>query len=243
MSNQQKKNEKRMTRSEVTELYKDVHSAMKQIKGAKEGENSGASENLQEKDSRFDHRKLNTTSDIGQKTAIGFVILLVALRLGISGLEYSGLAKSSNANATMKNITAVQPAPAYPKESIEILSALDARRTELDVRATKLEERAEDLDARDREFSVKIAQLRELTQKLKMERDLNQKKRGLQIDQLANVYGSMEPSEAAKLIDQLDITISLDLLKRMPEKRIAQILSLMSPERALTVTRMLSTAN
>ncbi len=50
----------------------------------------------------------------------------------------------------------------------------------------------------------------------------------------------MNPKEASLLIEQLDITIALGLLERMPEKRIGQILSLMSPDRALTITRMLS---
>ena len=41
-------------------------------------------------------------------------------------------------------------------------------------------------------------------------------------------------------MEQLDVTIALSLIERMPEKRIGQILALMSPERALSITRMLS---
>ena len=57
---------------------------------------------------------------------------------------------------------------------------------------------------------------------------------------LANVYGSMNPQEAATLIEKLDSQIALGLITRMPEKRIGQILALMSPEKALTMTKMLS---
>jgi flagellar motility protein MotE (MotC chaperone) len=81
-----------------------------------------------------------------------------------------------------------------------------------------------------------------MTTALKLDRDKSDKKRNTQIEQLANVYGSMDPKEAASLIEQLDITIALNLLQKMPEKRIAQILALMNPERALGITRMLSGA-
>jgi flagellar motility protein MotE (MotC chaperone) len=50
----------------------------------------------------------------------------------------------------------------------------------------------------------------------------------------------MNPAEAAALLEQLDTPIALELLGRMPGKRIGQILALMTSERALTLTRMLS---
>ena len=75
---------------------------------------------------------------------------------------------------------------------------------------------------------------------LKGDREKNDKKRSTQLEQLSNVYGSMDPKEAATLIEQLDVTIALSLLERMPEKRIGQILALMNPQRALVITRMLS---
>jgi flagellar motility protein MotE (MotC chaperone) len=41
-------------------------------------------------------------------------------------------------------------------------------------------------------------------------------------------------------MEQLDVQIALSLIERMPEKKIGQILALMSKERALTLTKMLS---
>ena len=95
-------------------------------------------------------------------------------------------------------------------------------------------------EKRDREFAVRLTQLRELTEKLSNQREQNDKKRSSQLEQLANVYSSMNPPEAAALIEQLDISIAIGLLERMPEKRIGQILALMNSEKALQITRLLS---
>src|SRR5690606_10813103 len=107
-----------------------------------------------------------------------------------------------------------------------ILRSLDARREELETRRKQLEERGLEMDRRDREFAVKLTELRELTNQLRSAREEIDRKQHSQLAQLANVYGSMNPSEAATLMEQLDVTIALSLLERMPEKRIGQILAL-----------------
>ena len=83
--------------------------------------------------------------------------------------------------------------------------------------------------------------MRDITEKLKLERDKGEKQKQSQLDQLANVYGSMNPPEAAKLLEQLDVQIALSLIERMPEKRIGQILALMNQDKALAITNLLST--
>jgi flagellar motility protein MotE (MotC chaperone) len=106
--------------------------------------------------------------------------------------------------------------------------------------SSRLDQRETELQNKDKEFVVKLAQIRELTEKLRVEREKDQKKDIAQLDQLANIYGAMAPQESARLIEQLDVTIALPLLQRMPEKRMGQILPLMSPERALVITKLLS---
>jgi flagellar motility protein MotE (MotC chaperone) len=152
--------------------------------------------------------------------------------------------------ATIKIVLSIQatvlPAPRmqmterFSKQEVEVLTKLDARRAELEERNRSLEERSRDLDRRDREFAAKLTHLRELTGRLQGEREKDDKKRNTQLEQLANVYGSMNPPEAATLLEQLDVTTALALIQKMPEKRMGQILSLMNPQRALTLTKMLS---
>jgi flagellar motility protein MotE (MotC chaperone) len=103
-----------------------------------------------------------------------------------------------------------------------------------------MEQRELELTARDRDIAGRLSELRELTERLKVERQKGDKQRNVQLDQLSNVYGSMNPPEAAHLLEQLDIQVCLTLIQRMPEKRIGQILALMNPQRALELTNLLS---
>lgn len=179
----------------------------------------------------------------GQYAAICCVIAFAGFKVVLSGMESAGFATATPVEASYMAPARMQPTDAaagFSREDMKVLTALDGRRVELEDRSKRLDDRQADLEKRDREFATRLTQLRELTERLNIERDKGEKKRSAQLEQLANVYGSMNPPEAAALIEQLDVQIALGLLERMPEKRIGQILALMSPARALSITKMLS---
>lgn len=181
----------------------------------------------------------------GQVTAVALVVLFALTRFTITALEQSGIVDVPEAKASMAQMQTRVPFSApgqYTKEEVEILRSLDVRRQELEERERKIVDQESEMAKRDKAYAARLTEIRELTQKLESSREKNEKKRNTQLEQLSNVYGSMNPKEAAELMEQLDVSIALALLERMPEKRIGQILSLMSPDRALTMTRMLSTA-
>jgi len=183
-----------------------------------------------------------SSRSFGRNAALSCVLCVAVFKVALSALEAAGFATATPAEATMVQAPAQErlPAEAFSREEIKLLTSLDTRRAELEERSKKIEERSHDLDRRDREFVSRLAELRELTQKLGSERDRDQRKRNGQLEQLANVYGSMNPNEAAQLIEQLDVTIALGLIEKMPEKRIGQILATMKPEKALALTKLLS---
>jgi flagellar motility protein MotE (MotC chaperone) len=121
-----------------------------------------------------------------------------------------------------------------------IFTELDKRRAELEKKRDRLESREREVVEQEQELAVNLSELRQLTQKLRDDRTKKGIERDAQLEQLANVYVSMKPEEAARLLGQLDNMIALDLIKKMPEKRIGQLLSLMEPERALLMTKMLT---
>lgn len=181
---------------------------------------------------------LSPTPGRGQMGAVAFVILFCVAKIAVSGLEAVGVGEVAPAQASI-----AAPAPVGPqwsKEEVKILTALDNRRAELEDRNARLEQREHEFAARDRDLAVRLTELKELSERLKAEREKGEKQRNVQLDQLANVYGSMNPPEAAHLLEQLDINIAHSLIQRMPEKRIGQILSLMNAERALELTNRLS---
>lgn len=178
----------------------------------------------------------------GNIAAVMLVLSFAALRIVWSGLEASGIATATLADASISRTGELQTAarPKFDSEEVQVLKTLDSRRAELEERGKKIDARNDELNQKEIAFTARLTELRELTEKLKLERDKDDKRKNGQLDQLANVYGAMSPQEAAQLIEQLDETIALQLIQRMPEKRVGQILALMTPQRALSITRSLS---
>jgi len=186
----------------------------------------------------FDHSRPN-----GVQSAVALVAFFVLMKISLAAFEYAGVFNVSTARASLHQEVALSSVPALPRyseEELSVLKQLDIRRVELREQESQIEQQARELSLKEQEFVVRLAELRELTDQLKISREKSAERRNGQLEQLSNVYGSMDPKESAQLIEQLDVSIALGLLERMPEKRIGQILSLMSAERALTITRMLS---
>ena len=174
----------------------------------------------------------------GQMGAVAFVVLFCVAKISISALEAAGVGQVKPAEAAV--VSPARTGPQWSKEEVKILTALDQRRSELEERNGRLEQREHEFATRDRDLAARLTELKELSERLKLEREKGEKQRNVQLDQLANVYGSMNPPEAAHLLEQLDINIAHSLIQRMPEKRIGQILALMNADRALELTNRLS---
>lgn len=225
-----------MTRQEALSLYQDMEKTMaKVLKNSeefeKEKELSGLQAALREKVA-----KSRSQSISGQRAAVLVLVICAAFKVGFAALDLAGVGTVKKAHASVQ----VPIASPFSKEEITVLTSLDSRRAELEEKAKRIEKREQEVEKRDQEFAVRLAELRDLSSKLKLSRDEGARKKSSQLDQLANVYIAMNPKDAADLLAQLDEAIALELLQRMPEKRMGQILPLMSPDRALRITRMLS---
>lgn len=240
-----------MSREEARALYDDLHNRMtKMMKEFPEG--SPPPKPSPSTASKIDTRAASAAGSSrirrpvprlvssGNQTAIAAVIFFALFKAGFAILELSGVAKVEPVQASVMQMPRASVTDGFSREEIDVLKTLDNRRTELETRSKRIEEREKEIDSRDREFISRITQLRELTGRLRAERDKDEKVKDDQIAQLANVYGSMNPPEAAALMEQLDIQIALQLIERMPEKRIAQVLALMHKDKALQLTKILS---
>ncbi len=176
----------------------------------------------------------------GNQMAIAFVLLFASLRVVVSAMEASEFGAVNIAEAAIVQPSRAGEAVTFSREDMQILTSLDSRRVELNEKGKMLESKEHEIESRDREFAAKLTELRELSSELKQARQSNEKQKSSQLESLANVYGSMTPKEAAELMESLDETIALDLLSRMPEKRVAQILAMMSRDKALMMTKMFS---
>jgi flagellar motility protein MotE (MotC chaperone) len=240
--------------SSNTQVAKQIAQAIRESMKKEDAIRSNAQSVSEESESReqairapFGGNSSRFANDLVQPTGVQFAVFLIAFfalsKISFSALEYSGIFSVGTASASLHQEAAFQPMPVKPRygeEELAVLKQLDARRVELQEKGASIDQQMRELELKEQEFVVRLTELRELTEQLKVSREKSEERRNGQLEQLSNVYGSMAPNESAQLIEQLDVSIALSLLERMPEKRIGQILSLMSAERALTITRMLS---
>jgi flagellar motility protein MotE (MotC chaperone) len=64
--------------------------------------------------------------------------------------------------------------------------------------------------------------------------------RSARLQSLVKIYENMKPKDAARIFDQLDMDVLLDVVERMKEARVAPILALVNPQRAQDITIQLA---
>lgn len=247
--------------SEMHDMYNEIESKMHSSKKASIAKKS----RRLRREAKVNSRKLQQLGTSIGKTAfeygkslstnsilIGSVVLLGALKLGLSvGLipqakEAVAQSRKPIVLEEIQNVTLLEQAPvtkvsgSWTETDKQILSELDARRVELEKRREELEKKEQMLGLQAETLASRLAELRGLTSKLKEFRKQKDSLYEARLEQLANVYGSMAPNEAAPLIAKLEDDIGLSLLERMPGKRMGQILSMMPSERAIELTKSLT---
>ena len=126
--------------------------------------------------------------------------------------------------------------PQFSRAEIEMLQSLMERRETLDLRARELDIRGSLLAAAELRIDEKITQLKGIEatiQDLMGQHDDQEEKK---LRSLVRIYESMKPKQAARIFEELDIDILIDVAERMNERKFAPILAQMNPERAKAIT-------
>lgn len=153
------------------------------------------------------------------------------------GEDQGGAAKDSEGGE--KERQAPRPrdtGPQFSRAEIEMLQSLMERRETLDLRARELDIRGNLLSAAELRIDEKIVRLKSIEatiQELLARHDDQEEKK---LRSLVRIYESMKPKQAARIFEELDIDILIDVAERMNERKFAPILAQMNPERAKTVT-------
>lgn len=236
---------------QVSDIYADVDRKLRQtkidhleegLKGAKRG-NGMRSLKLAWP------RALSRKNMLLAGGVLFFAVCKVLASTGVvsAAIDKRPVAKSAQLESVPAQIhESQQTAPAeevrsgWSQTDLVLLTALDARRVELEKRKEALDDRETDLRRQEGEIAAKLTELKSLTARISERRKERDHKHEARMEQLANVYGSMAPAEAAPLIAKLDEEIALTLLERMPEKRLGQILSSMGQDRAIELTSRLT---
>ena len=128
------------------------------------------------------------------------------------------------------------PSSAFTQSEIMILQELAERREALDVRAQEIDKRAIQLKVTEETIEKKLQQLKEYEQKLQKLVNAYTEQEQANIDAMVKMYASMKPKDAARIFNDLDMNISVALLKGMKPSSSSAILSLMDSQKAQAVT-------
>ena len=123
--------------------------------------------------------------------------------------------------------------------SLEVLlSEIQSRMSALDQRAAELDERERAIGELEQAVDQRIKELDLVSTEIEDRIEGWEEAQGAKtISRLSKIYAAMPPPEAAALVEELDLDLATHVLRRMKPKESAALLPLLSPYRALTITR------
>lgn len=127
----------------------------------------------------------------------------------------------------------------------------DDRRAKLDERERALDKREALLKAAEQRLAEKINELKLLQASIERHSAANQAQpasqakpadqdREEQLRRLARVYEDMKPREAAKIFEQMDQNLALDVAQRMKSFKLSPVLAVIEPKKATQFTAELA---
>lgn len=124
----------------------------------------------------------------------------------------------------------------YSQTEIEMLQELAKRREELDNREQSIYIKENSLSVVEKNIQDKITDLQSLQEKVKVVLGEYQKKEDEKIKSLVKVYENMKPVDAAKIFEQPNMDILIEVACIMKEAKLALILSKMDSAKAKELT-------
>jgi flagellar motility protein MotE (MotC chaperone) len=124
----------------------------------------------------------------------------------------------------------------FNQVELDLLQSLSQRREEIDAFENELLIREKMLEATEMRINEKIQKMDRMQVDLKELLERNKKQEDTEMKSLVKIYESMKPKEAARIFNELNMTIMLEVIDRMSERKAAPILANMEPKRAQEVT-------
>ena len=149
--------------------------------------------------------------------------------------------RDTDADAPVAGTLAAKDPTLFSKSELELLQNLAVRRDELESRARALEMRENLLQATERRIDGKIVELRQIENKIQALLDRYDQREDAQLRSLVKVYENMKPKDAARIFNQLEMDILLNVAERMREAKVAPVLAKMDSAKAKALTVELAT--
>ena len=131
-----------------------------------------------------------------------------------------------------------QSEPPLPQHSSEgaINDRLGDRRRQLEERVKALDQREALLKASEKKLDERVEELKRIEQRIDSAVTARQDEKSSQYKSLVTMYESMKPKDAARILDKLDLDVTLELVSRMNARKTSEILAEMTAESAQRLT-------
>ena len=128
----------------------------------------------------------------------------------------------------------------FSQTELDVLQKLQERRTTLDARERDIDRRESLQKAAENQIERKISEMKTLQSTIEgLLRQYNDQE-DAKMRSLVKIYENMKPKDAAKIFEQLEMPIMLEVVERMKEQKVAPILAEMDPTKARNLTSELA---
>ena len=178
-------------------------------------------------------------------------ILVMKLAITVLGALYAqpetvisipeAIAKDDKPKAEAQNAPPQVDKSAKAKPGVsDSLSALQQKEIEIHKREEQLKEKEERLGKLEKDVEQKVKDLLALQKEAQSARAEKLDSQNSKVRNLAKIYGTMKPKEAAKLMENLDDRLVMGIISTMTPDEAAAILSLMEVKKAAKISEALS---
>jgi flagellar motility protein MotE (MotC chaperone) len=130
--------------------------------------------------------------------------------------------------------------PVFTQNEVDVLEKLSARRQALDSREHDIEMHEDLLKAAEDRIDKKIAEMKALQTDVKGILQKIDEEDDAKLKSLVKVYETMNPKDAARIFEQLDMPVLLGVVSNMKEQKIAAVMGVMDAAKAKTLTDALA---
>jgi flagellar motility protein MotE (MotC chaperone) len=155
----------------------------------------------------------------------------------------AGAAAPSLPNAQPLPMPLPQEPPGPPPISAaerQLLEDLRTRRLTLEAREQEIAAREAVLAAAERRLAQRVEELAAIQARLEALDRAAREREEANWNSLVRIYENMRPRDAARIFDELDMAVLLEVVARMKQRAVAPILAGMQPERAQKLTAELA---
>jgi flagellar motility protein MotE (MotC chaperone) len=123
-------------------------------------------------------------------------------------------------------------APEYSDEELQVLQSLSKRREQLEQQATDLDNREKFMQAAEKRMTQKLAEMSKMRSEIEVLLGKQQAVEEGRLKQLVSIYETMKPQDAARIFNELDFNVLINIVNRMSSRKSAPIIAQMDAARA-----------